>query len=145
MGKEWRENGRNCYKYYTQIPTRWMDNDVYLHVNNVNYYSFFDTVIGLYLINKSGLNITDDPVVGFCVESSCSFFKPLQFPEVVDAGLRVTHLGHSSARYEIGLFRGREESLSAAGYFVHTFVSRATHKPHKIPDKIRIALEKISS
>jgi|TARA_B110000116_G_C16430836_1_gene400448 acyl-CoA thioester hydrolase len=145
MSKEWRTNGRECYKHYVQIPTRWMDNDIYLHVNNVNYYSFFDTVIGLYLIDEGRLNIVKDPVVGFCVESSCNYFKPLQFPEVVDAGLRVAHLGRSSARYEIGLFRDQEESPSAAGYFVHTFVSRSTHKPHKIPEKIRNALEKISS
>jgi acyl-CoA thioester hydrolase len=145
VSKKWRENGRDCYKYYVQIPTRWIDNDVYLHVNNVNYYSFFDTVIGLYLIDKGGLNIAEDPVVGFCVENSCNYFKPLKFPEVVDAGLRVTHLGRSSARYEIGLFRNQEESPSAAGYFVHTFVSKATHKPHEIPEKIRKALEKISS
>ena len=99
MSQQWRRDGRDQYKHYLQIPTRWMDNDLYVHVNNVNYYSFFDTVIGRYLIEAAGFDIAKDPVVGFAVESSCSYFKPLSFPQAVDAGLRVAHLGHTSARY----------------------------------------------
>ncbi|MBH98913.1 MAG: thioesterase [Rhodospirillaceae bacterium] len=143
MSNNWKENRRNDYKYFVQIPTRWIDTDVYQHVNNVNYYSFFDTVIGRYLIEKAGLNITRDPVVGFCVESSCSYFKPLKFPEIVDAGLRVAHIGNTSARYEIGLFKDKEISLSAAGYFVHAFVCRSTQKSKEIPEKIRKSLKAI--
>ena len=122
-----------------------MDNDLYVHVNNVNYYSFFDTVIGRYLIVAAGFDIARDPVVGFAVESSCSYFKPLTFPEVIDAGLRVAHLGRTSARYEIGLFREDDDEPAAAGYFVHVFVDRATDEPSEIPPNIREALEAIRS
>ena len=122
-----------------------MDNDLYVHVNNVNYYSFFDTVIGRYLIEAAGFDIARDPVVGFAVESSCSYFKPLTFPEVIDAGLRVAHLGRTSARYEIGLFREDDDEPAAAGYFVHVFVDRATDEPSEIPPNIREALQAIRS
>ena len=145
MSEEWRRDGRDRYGHYLKIPTRWMDNDLYVHVNNVNYYSFFDTVIGRYLIEAAGFDIARDPVVGFAVESSCSYFKPLTFPEVIDAGLRVAHLGRTSARYEIGLFREDDDEPAAAGYFVHVFVDRATDEPSEIPPNIREALQAIRS
>ena len=144
MSEAWRRDGRDRYKHYLQIPTRWIDNDLYVHVNNVNYYAFFDTVIGRYLIDAAGFDIASDLVVGYAVESSCSYFKPLRFPEVIDAGLRVTHLGRSSARYEIGLFREGEDDPAAAGYFVHVFVSRETDEAGEIPPNIRQALEQIA-
>jgi len=144
VSNEWRRDGRDRYKHYLQIPTRWIDNDLYAHVNNVNYYAFFDTVIGRYLIEAAGFDIAKDPIVGFAVESSCSYFKPLTFPDVIDAGLRVAHLGRSSARYEIGLFREGDDDPSAAGYFVHVFVARATDEPSEIPPNIRQALELIT-
>ena len=143
MKNEWRRDGRDQYKYYLQIPTRWIDNGLYAHVNNVNYYAFFDTVIGRYLVEEASFDIVEDPIVGFAVESSCSYFKPLRFPEAIDAGLRVAHLGHSSVRYEIGLFHEKDSDPSAAGYFVHVFVSRISHNSSEIPPKIRQALKKI--
>ena len=145
MSQQWRRDGRDQYKHYLQIPTRWMDNDLYVHVNNVNYYSFFDTVIGRYLIEAAGFDIAEDPVVGFAVESSCSYFKPLSFPQAVDAGLRVAHLGRTSVRYEVGLFRENDDDPVAAGYFVHVFVNRSTDDPCEIPPNIREALEAIRS
>ena len=144
MSDAWRRDGRDRYPHHLQIPTRWLDNDLYLHVNNVHYYAFFDTVIGRYLIEAGGFDIVNDAVVGFAVESSCSYFKPLRFPEVVDAGLRVARLGRTSARYEIGLFRAGEDDPAAAGYFVHVFVARATQTPSEIPGKLRAALERIA-
>ena len=143
MSEEWRRDGRDQYSHYLQIPTRWIDNDLYVHVNNVNYYAFFDTVIGRYLIEAAGFDIASDPVVGYAVESSCSYFKPLRFPETIDAGLRVARLGRSSARYEIGLFRAGEDEPAAAGYFDHVFVSRETDDSCEIPPNIRQALEKL--
>lgn len=144
MNNEWRQDGRDQYKYYLQIPTRWIDNDLYAHVNNVNYYAFFDTVIGNYLVEEASFDIAKAPIVAFAVESSCSYFKPLRFPEVIDAGLRVAHLGRSSVRYEIGLFRKKDNDPSAAGYFVHVFVSRTTHDTSEIPPEIRQTLKQIT-
>ena len=123
------------------IPTRWMDNDVYGHVNNVVYYSYFDTVINEYLIRIGGLDIHDGRVVGLCVESQCKFHAPLAFPETIEAYLRVAHLGNSSARYEIALFRNGIETPAATGYFVHVFVDRSLGKPTVIPSNIRACLE----
>jgi acyl-CoA thioester hydrolase len=118
-----------------------MDNDVYGHVNNVIYYSYFDTVINEYLIRVGGLDIHDGRVVGFCVESQCKFHAPLAFPETIIACLRVAHLGNSSARYEIALFREDIETPAATGYFVHVFVDRSHGKPTAIPSNVRACLE----
>jgi acyl-CoA thioester hydrolase len=132
------------YPHRTTIPTRWKDNDVYGHVNNVEYYSFFDTIINEYLIRAGGLDILHGPVIGLCAESHCAFTAALRFPEPVDAGLRVGKLGTSSVKYEIGLF-GRQadgrEHAAATGWFVHVFVDRETRRPVPIPDAIRSALE----
>jgi acyl-CoA thioester hydrolase len=124
------------------IQTRWNDNDVYGHVNNVLYYAYFDTIINRYLID-AGLDIQKGAAIGICVESQCSFRKPLAFPEAIDAAMRVEKLGNSSVRYQIGIFRGDE--LCALGSFVHVFVDRATRKPTPIPAPIRAALERIAS
>ena len=118
-----------------------MDNDVYGHVNNVVYYSYFDTVINEYLIREGGLDIHGGRVVGYCVESQCRYLAPLAFPEIIDAGLRVAHLGTSSVRYEIALFRAGDEAPAATGYFVHVFVGRDDVKPTAIPAGIRACLE----
>lgn len=134
---------RGRFVHFLAIPTRWMDNDVYGHVNNVVYYSYFDTVINEYLISAGGLDIAGSPVIGIAAESMCRFRHELTFPEVIEAGLRVGHLGKSSVRYEIGLFSAGEEEAAAAGYFVHVFVDRASHKPHSIPASIRAALERL--
>ncbi len=135
---------RARYPHFQQITTRWKDNDVYGHVNNVEYYSFFDTVINAFLIGQGGLDIHAGDVIGLCVESHCAFKQPLAFPESVDAGLRVAHLGNSSVRYEIGLFRADEAKPAAEGWFVHVFVDRKTRRPHAIPSNLRTALERLA-
>jgi acyl-CoA thioester hydrolase len=130
-------------RHFLTIPTRWMDNDIYGHVNNVTYYSYFDTVINCYLIDAGGLDIHAAPVIGIAAESQCRFRRPFAFPEPIEAGLRVAHLGHSSSRYEIALFGAGEDEARAEGYFVHVFVHRATNKAVPIPPAIRAALEAI--
>jgi acyl-CoA thioester hydrolase len=139
---EKRIGSRGDYPHFLAIPTRWMDNDVYLHVNNVVYYSYFDTVINRYLIEPGGLDFRVDPVIGIAVESMCRFHKSFTYPETVDAGLRVGHLGNSSVRYEIGLF-GPEDEARAEGHFVHVFVERDGNKPVPIPARIREALARL--
>ena len=133
---------REQYPHRLSIPTRWKDNDVYGHVNNVEYYSYFDTVINEFLIREGGLDILHGPVIGLCAESQCKFLAAMAFPDVVEAGLRVGKLGRSSVRYEIGLFRGDEQA--AEGWFVHVFVDRETRRPAPIPEPIRAALERIA-
>ncbi len=135
---------RTDFKHFLTIPTRWMDNDLYGHVNNVVYYSWFDTVINEYLIRVGGLDIHGAPVVGFCVESGCTYVRSFAFPEPVQAGLRVTKLGNSSVRYEVGLFGEDDAELRALGFFVHVFVDRAANKSVQIPPSIRGALRAIS-
>lgn len=134
---------RARYPHFLTIPTRWMDNDIYGHVNNVVYYSYFDTVINAYLIDPGGLDIHGGAVVGVCAESACRYRAAFAFPEPVEAGLRVGHLGRSSVRYEIGLFKAGEEAAAADGHFVHVFVDREAMTPVSIPETIRAALERI--
>ena len=130
------------YPHQLAIPTRWHDNDVYGHVNNVEYYAFFDTVINAWLIREGGLDIHSGPVIGLCAESHCEFKAPLAFPETVTAGLRVGHLGRSSVRYEIGLF-AEDGAVAATGWFVHVFVERESRRPADIPAGVRAALERL--
>jgi acyl-CoA thioester hydrolase len=125
------------------IPTRWKDNDVYGHVNNVEYYSFFDTVINAWLVAEGGLDIHGGAVIALCVESHCEFHAPLAFPDTVEAALRVGHLGRSSVRYELGLFREGEEASAATGWFVHVFVDRETRRAVDIPPPLRDALQRL--
>ncbi len=134
----------DAYPHVQAIPTRWKDNDVYGHVNNVEYYSYFDTVINQYLITEGGLDIHAGEVIGLCVESHCAYAAALAFPETVRAGLRVGKLGRSSVRYEIGLFGETSDEPAAEGWFVHVFVDRATRRPEPIPDGIRAALERLA-
>ena len=134
---------RADYPHFLSIPTRWIDNDVYHHVNNAIYYMFFDTVINEYLVCEGGLDFREGEVVGLAVETHCQFKKPIAFPDVVDAGMRVGKLGNSSVRYEIGLFIQGDDTLAAFGYFVHVFVSQSTKRPAPIPDQIRRALQKL--
>ena len=132
-----------AYPHRRAIPTRWNDNDVYGHVNNVEYYSFFDTVINAWLVEEGGLDIHRGPVIGLCAESHCAFHAPLAFPETVYAALRVGHLGRSSVRYEIGLFGARAEEPAATGWFVHVFVDRERRRSVEIPPALRRALERL--
>jgi acyl-CoA thioester hydrolase len=131
---------RADYRHFLAIPTRWMDNDVYGHVNNVVYYSYFDTVVNRYVIEAGALDIERSPVIGLVVETSCRYAKPIAFPDLVTAGLRVARLGASSVRYEIGLFRGDEEEAAAEGHFVHVYVDRASRRPAPVPEAVRGAL-----
>jgi acyl-CoA thioester hydrolase len=144
---EYREEpeARDGYRRFLKIPTRWMDNDVYGHVNNVVYYSYFDTVVNEYLISSGSLDIERSRVIGLVIETRCRFFKPLTFPDTVHAGLRVARLGDSSVRYEIGLFRDDEETAAAQGHFVHVYVDRETRKPTSLPPQMREALERVSA
>jgi acyl-CoA thioester hydrolase len=134
---------RDRYQHFLSIPTRWMDNDVYVHVNNVVYYSYFDTVVNGYLISSGVLDIEESPVIGLVVETQCMFFRPIAFPDIVHAGLRVARLGNSSARYEIGLFRNDDEIAAAQGHFVHVYVDRETRKPAGLSQEMRAALERL--
>jgi acyl-CoA thioester hydrolase len=131
------------YRHFLALPTRWMDNDIYGHVNNALYYAFFDTAINEYLIADGGLDINAGAVVAYAVESQCQYLRPLAFPGVIDIGLRVGKLGNSSVRYELAIFKQGETSAAAAGYFVHVFVDRETQKPVSMPTTIRTALERL--
>jgi acyl-CoA thioester hydrolase len=129
-----------AYPHWDTITTRWMDNDMYGHVNNVQYYSFFDTVVTSWLVCEGGLDPVSGPVIGLCVESQCTFRAPLSFPERVVAGLRVGHVGRSSVRYEVVLHAERSPEPAASGHFVHVYVDRPSRRPVEIPKDLRAAL-----
>jgi acyl-CoA thioester hydrolase len=135
---------RADFPHLLEIQTRWNDNDLYGHVNNVVYYAFFDTAVNKHLIEAGCLDIQASSVIGLVVETQCQYFKPIAFPDVVHAGMRVTKLGTSSVRYEIGIFRNDEDSASAQGHFVHVYVERASNRPTPLPGDLRAALEKIA-
>ena len=132
---------RSGYRHFLAIPTRWMDNDVYRHVNNVVYYSYFDTVVNQYLVERGVLDIEASPVIGLVVETQCHYFSPIAFPDTVHAGLRVAKFGTSSVRYEIGIFRNADTQVAARGHFVHVYVDRASNRPTPLPAPLRAALE----
>ena len=131
------------YPFQVELTTRWMDNDIYGHVNNALYYAFFDTAINEYLIGAGRLDIHSGSVIAFAVESQCQYLRPLAFPGVIDVGLRVGKLGNSSVRYELAVFKQGEPFAAAAGYFVHVFVDRVTQRPVPMPASIRAALERL--
>ena len=132
----------SAYRYRTGVPLRWQDNDVYGHVNNAEYYSFFDTVINQVLVEQGGLDIIEGEVIGLCAESHCLYLGPLRYPGTVDAFMRVGHLGSSSVRYELALF-GPDGECSAVGWFVHVFVDRSSRRPAGITGPIRELLESL--
>jgi acyl-CoA thioester hydrolase len=134
-------NRRTSYRSFLAIPTRWMDNDAYGHVNNVVYYSYFDTVVNEHLIRAGGLQIASSSAIGLVAETWCRFHKPLSFPDVIDAGLRVVKLGNSSVKYEIGLFLQGEDEPAASGHFVHVWVDRNSGRPTPVPSAVRAALQ----
>ena len=138
-----KDTPRSAFPHFLAIPTRWMDNDSYGHVNNVNYYSFFDTAVNRYLIDRGVLDIHADTTVGLVVETGCSYFSSISFPDTVHAGVRVAKLGNSSVRYEIALYRNDDALPSAAGHFVHVYVDRTSNRPTPIPAMARAALEKL--
>lgn len=132
---------RSAYRAFRAIGTRWSDNDVYGHVNNVVYYSWFDTAVNAHLIEQGALDIHAGPVIGLVIETQCNYFAPLAFPQTVWAGLRVAHLGSSSVRYEVGLFADGEDLAAACGHFVHVYVDRETRRPVPLPDILKKTLE----
>jgi acyl-CoA thioester hydrolase len=128
------------FAHFSDITTRWIDNDVYGHINNVVYYEFFDTAVNGYLIAQGALDIAKGAVIGLVVETHCNYFKPVAFPDTLRAGLRVTKLGTSSVRYEVGIFRNGNDTASAQGHFVHVYVDRATNKPVPLPEVLKKVL-----
>jgi acyl-CoA thioester hydrolase len=136
-----RPEPRNAYRAFHGITTRWMDNDVYGHVNNVVHYSWFDTAVNQHLIEADALDIYRGAVIGLVVETHCNYFSPISFPQRVEAGLRVAHMGRSSVRYEIGLFVAGEELTAAKGHFVHVYVDRESRRPADLPAKLKSVLE----
>ncbi|MBU4184281.1 MAG: thioesterase [Burkholderiales bacterium RIFCSPHIGHO2_02_FULL_66_10] len=134
---------RSHYRVFRTIGTRWMDNDVYGHVNNVVYYSWFDTAVNGWLIEQGALDIHGGEVIGLVIETQCNYFAPLAFPQTVHAGLRVAHLGSSSVRYEVGLFAEDGEMAAACGHFVHVYVDRRTRRPVPLPTALKTVLETI--
>ncbi len=133
------------YRAFRRIPTRWSDNDIYGHVNNVVYYSWFDTAVNALLIERGALDIHGGSTIGFVVETQCSYFSPLAFPQVVEAGVRVARAGSSSVRYEIALFASGADTSAAQGHFVHVYVDRATRRPVPLPDALRRVVDALSS
>jgi acyl-CoA thioester hydrolase len=134
---------RSAYRAFRPITTRWMDNDVYGHVNNVVYYSWFDTAVNAHLIERGVLDIHAGATIGLVVETQCNYFAPLAFPDTIEAGIRVARIGGSSVRYEVGLFGAGQETTAAKGHFVHVYVDRATRRPAPLPDAFRRVLEEL--
>ncbi|BDP40390.1 thioesterase [Deinococcus aetherius] len=132
---------RTAYPYHHPTPTRWADNDVYGHVNNVIYYAYFDTAVNAYLAARGALDVQGGAVIGLVVETGCAFFAPATFPETLGVGVRVAHLGRSSVRYELAVFREGEDAACAQGHFVHVYVDRETRRPTELPAAFRAALE----
>jgi acyl-CoA thioester hydrolase len=135
---------RSAYKAFRNIGTRWMDNDAYGHVNNVVYYSWFDTAVNAYLIEAGVLDVAHGSTIGLVVETQCNYFAPLAFPEMVEAGIRVAKLGSSSVRYEVGLFAQGAPLTAAKGHFVHVYVDRQTRRPVPLPPALKTVLEKLA-
>lgn len=134
---------RTDYKLILRLQTRWADNDIYGHVNNVAYYGYFDTIVNEYLINAGALDIHNGTVIGLVVETGCQYFAPLAFPESLDGALRVSKIGKSSVRYELGIFKDGQDIAAAEGHFIHVYVDRKTRQSTPLPDAFRDALTKI--
>jgi len=134
---------RDAYRAFRTITTRWMDNDQYGHVNNVVYYSWFDTAVNAHLIEQGVLDTAKSEVIGLVVETQCQYFAPLAFPQNVEAGIRVAHIGSSSVRYEVGLFAAGAPQTAARGHFVHVYVDRATQRPVPLPANLKQVLEQL--
>lgn len=137
-------DARSAYKVFRSITTRWMDNDAYGHVNNVVYYSWFDTAVNAWLIEQGVLDVQQGQTIGLVVETQCNYFAPLSFPQTVDAGIRVARIGSSSVRYEVGLFAQGAELCAARGHFVHVYVDRVHRRPVALPSALQTVLEKLA-
>lgn len=136
---------RAAFPVFRAVPTRWMDNDHYGHVNNVAYYSWFDTAVNGWLIDASGVDIRELPAIGLVVETSCRYFEPLSFPDIVEVGLAVEKLGARSVTYSLGVFRRGAGAAAAAGRFVHVYVDAATRRPTEVPAALRAALAALAA
>ncbi|WP_420996126.1 acyl-CoA thioesterase [Cupriavidus sp. 30B13] len=136
-----RDEVRENFPHLTPLTTRWMDNDAYGHVNNVTYYSYFDTAVNKYLIDGGALDIHAGKIVGLVVETGCSYFRPIAFPDALEVGIRVGRIGTSSVRYEVAIFRAGDERACAAGHFVHVYVDRGTGRPVPVPGQTRELLD----
>ena len=134
---------RDAYRVFRTITTRWMDNDQYGHVNNVVYYSWFDTAVNAHLIEQGVLDTAKSEVIGLVVETQCQYFESLAFPQAIEAGIRVAHMGSSSVRYEVGLFAEGAPMTAAKGHFVHVYVDRATQRPVPLPANLKQVLEQL--
>ena len=132
---------RADYRVFTALQTRWADNDVYGHVNNATYYSYFDTAVNTYLIGAGVLDIHGGNTIGLVVETGCAYFQAVAFPEELSVGLRVAELGRSSVRYELAIFREGEDTASAAGHFIHVYVDHQTRRPVPVSGALRALLE----
>lgn len=136
-------HSRNAYKVFQAITTRWMDNDSYGHINNVVYYSWFDTAVNSYLIEQGVLDILQSPTIGLVVETHCNFFAPLAFPQAIEAGIRVGRYGNSSVRYEVGIYALGQSIASAQGHFVHVYVDRNSRRPVPMSEEFKLVLEQL--
>ena len=145
MSAKQEREARDSYRHLLNITTRWMDNDIYGHINNVQYYGYFDTAVNRYLIDQGVLDIHKGEVIGLVVETHCNYYSSVAFPEDIEAGIRVAHLGRSSVRYEVGLFVEGEKAAIAQGYFVHVYVDRESQESVDIPDNLRSVLSTIAS
>ena len=134
---------RADYRTFRPITTRWMDNDVYGHVNNAIYYSFFDTTVSGWLVDQGIVDYERGQIIGLAVDSQCSYFAPISFPAAITGGMRVDRLGRSSVSYAVGIFRGDEDQASAAGTFTHVYVDRETRRPRPLADDVRAKLETV--
>ena len=128
---------------FEDVHSRWMDNDAFGHINNVVYYSFFDTAVNRYLIERNVLDIAKSETIGLVIETQCKYFAPIVYPDLIHVGLKVAHLGNSSVKYEVAIFRNDEYVASALGYFVHVYVDRASNKPTPIPQNVRAVLQEL--
>jgi acyl-CoA thioester hydrolase len=135
---------RQAYRVFRDITTRWMDNDIYGHINNVVYYAWFDAAVNAHLIEQGALDIHTGQTIGLVVETHCNYFSPLSFPQTVQAGIRVASIGSSSVRYEIGLFAQGEDECAAKGHFIHVYVDRQTRRPAPLPESFLTVLKAIA-
>ena len=143
MTKDAKDERRQHYRHFMRIPTRWIDNDIYAHVNNAVYYTYFDTIINHYLFKEGDLDPHQGYVIGFALETFCRFLAPIAFPDVLDVGLRIGKLGSSSVRYELAIFVDGQVEPCAVGHFVHVFVNRHTKHPEAIQGKLRDAMTRL--
>ena len=135
---------RSAYRRFVPLTTRWLDNDAYGHINNVIYYALFDTAVNGVLIAAGAIDVAASEVIGYVVETHCNYFAPLAFPQTLEAGIRVSRIGGSSVRYEIGIFAAGGDETAARGHFIHVYVDRATERPVTLPDRLMQVVKELA-